>query len=277
MNNFNNAIINIGLVVVFTGCASNQPIESVESIESVASTESLDPIDPVKSIDSTASVDPWENWNRKVHSFNDSLDENVLKPVAKGYRWAVPNVVDKSITNVFSNVNDIGVTVNDALQGKFSQSGLDGARFLVNSTAGVGGIIDVASMIDLPKHHEDFGQTLGVWGVPSGPYIVLPFFGPSSARGTTGILGDTALNPVSYIGLPFVSSGIFVVKSVDLRADNLGTESIANEAAAFGRYEFFRDAYLAKRKSLVLDGEVPEDEEFFLELDEDFDDEIIRD
>lgn len=209
--------------------------------------------------------DPWETWNRKVQTFNDNLDNYVMKPTAKGYRWITPVIIDQSITNFFSNINDVGVTLNDLMQGKLKQSSLDGARFLVNSTAGVGGLIDVASMIDLPKHNEDFEQTLGVWGVPTGPYMVLPFFGPSSPRGAAGLLGDVLLNPVSYIGLPAVSTGLFVVNTTDQRADNLGTEKIAQEASIFGRYEFFRDAYIAKRRNLVLDSEVIEDPEFDLD------------
>ncbi|MCK5831332.1 MAG: VacJ family lipoprotein [Methylococcales bacterium] len=217
--------------------------------------------------------DPWEGWNRPVHSFNDKLDGYVFKPGAKIYRWVTPKFVDRSITNVFSNINDIGVTINDVLQGKFLQSGLDFSRFLVNSTAGLGGLIDVASMVDLPKHEEDFGQTLGVWGVPTGPYLVLPFFGPSSPRGASGLVGDAALNPTSYIGffVSYVSTGLFVIDTVDKRADNLGTEKTADEAAVFGRYEFFRDAYIAKRRSLMLDGNVPEEEDLLLDLDDDFD------
>jgi len=215
--------------------------------------------------------DPWESMNRNVQSFNDGLDDYVMKPVAKGYRWVMPGFADTAVTNVFSNINDIGVTINDSLQGKFEQSGLDAARFLVNTTAGVAGLIDVATMIDLPKHKEDFGQTLGYWGVPTGPYLVLPLFGPSSPRGVAGLVGDAAMNPVTYIGNPYISGGIFTLKSVDVRADNLGTEKIATEAAAFGRYEFFRDAYISKRHSLVLDGNVPEEEDDDYILDESFD------
>ncbi len=215
--------------------------------------------------------DPWEGWNRKVQSFNDELDDYAMKPVAKGYRWITPSFIDTAISNVFSNINDIGVTINDLLQGKFLQSGLDGSRFLVNSTVGIGGLIDVATMIDLPKHDEDFGQTLGFWGVPTGPYLVLPFFGPSSPRGAVGLVGDAAMNPISYLGSPYISGGAFAVNTVDKRADNLGTEKIADEAATFGRYEFFKDAYIAQRKALVLDGEVPEDEDDDIILDDSFD------
>jgi len=223
--------------------------------------------------------DPWEGWNRNVQSFNDGLDDYAMKPVAKGYDWIMPDFANTAVTNVFSNIDDIGVTINDFLQGKFSQSGMDASRFIVNTTAGIGGLIDVATMIDLPKHKEDFGQTLGFWGIPPGPYLVLPFFGPSSPRGVVGLAGDAAMNPITYIGSPYISGGIFAVNAIDTRANNLATEKIADEASVFGRYEFFRDAYIAQRKSLVLDGEIPEDEdeEFILDDDFDFDEDFDED
>ena len=214
--------------------------------------------------------DPWESWNRKVQSFNDGVDDYAMKPVAKGYNWVMPDFANTAVSNVFSNIDDIGVTINDFLQGKFSQSGMDASRFIVNTTAGIGGLIDVATMIDLPKHKEDFGQTLGFWGIPPGPYLVLPFFGPSSPRGVAGLAGDAAMNPITYIGSPYISAGIFAVHAIDTRANNLATEKIADEAAVFGRYEFFRDAYIAQREYLVLDGNVPEDDEFILDDDFDF-------
>ncbi len=136
-----------------------------------------------------------------MQSFNDGVDDYVMKPVAKGYRWVTPNFVDQGVTNFFSNIDDIGVCANDALQGKFAQSGADGARFLVNTTAGVAGLVDVGTMIGLAKHNEDFDQTLGYWGVPTGPYLVLPFFGPSSPRGVFGLVGDAAMNPFTYAGI----------------------------------------------------------------------------
>ena len=214
--------------------------------------------------------DPWESWNRGVQSFNDTVDDYAMKPVAKGYNWIMPNFANTAVSNVFSNIDDIGVTINGFLQGKFSQSGMDASRFIVNTTAGIAGLIDVATMIDLPKNKEDFGQTLGVWGIPPGPYMVLPFFGPSSPRGVVGLVGDAAMNPITYIGSPYISTGIFAVNAIDTRANYITTEKIADEAAVFGRYEFFRDAYMAQRKYLVLDGNVPEDEEFILDDDFDF-------
>lgn len=209
--------------------------------------------------------DPMEGINRNIQTFNDHVDDYLMKPVAKGYRWITPSFVDKGITNFFSNMDDIGVSTNDALQGKFVQSFWDGTRFLVNTTAGVGGFVDVADLIGLPKHNEDFDQTLGVWGVPPGPYIVLPFFGPSSPRGVVGLVADAAMNPVTYTGFYLnphwlgaaVSLGAGAVKVVDARADLLGLEKVASEAA-IDRYEFFKNAYLNRRDYLVKDGNVPE-------------------
>jgi len=213
--------------------------------------------------------DPFEGWNREVQTFNDKLDDYLMKPVAKGYQWITPSFVDRGVSNFFSNINDIGVTLNDLFQCKISQTGMDGARFLVNTTAGVAGFVDVAAMIDLPKHNEDFDQTMGVWGVPSGPYLVLPFFGPSSPRGVGGLIGDAAMNPISYLDSGVISGGLFGVNAVDLRADNLANEKIATEAAV-DRYAFFKSAYFQQREYLIHDGNMPEGEELLDIEDEEF-------
>lgn len=221
----------------------------------------------------TDPQDPWEGWNRNVQSFNDHVDDYLMKPVAKGYDWIMPDFADQAVTNFFSNIDDIGVCTNDVLQGKLAQSGKDGARFLVNTTAGVVGLIDVGAMIDLPKHNEDFDQTLGVWGVPSGPYLVLPFFGPSSPRGVFGLVGDAAMNPFTYAGICInpnwvgaaISLGSGAVKVIDARSDLLGMERVATEAA-LDRYDFFKSAYITRRNYLIHDGNVPEDD--VLKLDE---------
>jgi phospholipid-binding lipoprotein MlaA len=212
--------------------------------------------------------DPLESWNRGVQTFNDKLDDYFMKPVSKGYQYVTPSFVDEGISNFFSNINDIGVTVNDLLQFKISQTGMDGSRFIVNTIAGVAGFVDVATKIDLPKHHEDFDQTMGFWGIPSGPYLVLPFFGPSSPRGVGGLVADAALNPISYLDSGVISSGLFGVNAIDLRADNLANEKVASEAAV-DRYAFFKSAYFQQREYLIHDGNVPEDEDL-LEFDEDF-------
>jgi phospholipid-binding lipoprotein MlaA len=122
-------------------------------------------------------ADPWEDWNRDVSSFNDAFDETIMKPMAEGYTWAAPDVVSGGVTNFFSNIQDVGVTINDLLQFKLGQAAEDGSRLVINSTVEIAGVIDVATMVGLEKHREDFGQTLGVWGVPSEPYMILPFWG----------------------------------------------------------------------------------------------------
>jgi len=210
--------------------------------------------------------DPMEDWNRDVLSFNDGLDDYFLKPVSQGYQWIMPEFADTGISNFFSNLSDIGVFVNDIFQLKLEQGGADFGRFLVNSTVGVGGFIDVATMIDLPKHKEDFGQTLAFWGVPSGPYMVVPLFGSSTPRGVVGAIGDIALHPLSYIGVPGASFGAGALNAVDVSADNLNTRKIAEEAA-LDRYSFLKDAYLQKRQYLVTDGDIPDDFEVLIDME----------
>ncbi|MDT4328820.1 MlaA family lipoprotein [Methylomonas sp. MS20] len=202
--------------------------------------------------------DPYENYNRKVQSFNDGLDDYVMKPVAEGYKWLMPDFADQGISNFFSNIGEIGVIANDALQGNFSQSGEDGARFLINSTAGLGGFIDVGAMLDLPKHDESFDKTLAVWGMDTGSYLVLPLVGPSSTRGLGGIAGDAAFNPTTYLGASFAVSGLSgAVRAIDKRADNLEKGKIIDEAA-IDRYEFFKNAYFSRKSYAVEIGGVQE-------------------
>ncbi len=215
-------------------------------------------------VDVVDQRDPWESWNRTVHSFNEGVDDYAMKPVAKGYRWIMPNFMDVAVSNVFSNIDDIGVTVNDALQGKFKQSAMDLSRFIVNSTVGIAGLIDIASMIDLPKHDEDFGQTLGYWGMPTGPYLVLPFFGPSSPRGVLGLAGDIVMDPTTYLSFP-ISTSIKTVNAIDTRADYLGMEKMAEEASVFGEYEMNRNSYIERRAYLVSDGVESTEDDLLLE------------
>ena len=218
--------------------------------------------------------DPWEGWNRGTQEFNDDVDKAILKPVAKGYMWITPKFVDDGITNFFSNLNDIGVTINDFMQLKLTQGGMDASRFLINTTAGVVGFVDVAKMIDLPKHNEDFGQTLGFWGVPSGNYLVVPFMGASSPREVVGAVGDALMNPLTYTfvfagsgaAVSAVNAGAKSVDVVDTRADVIPTEKIVNEASV-DRYSFIKNAYQQRRQYLLHDGNVPEEDEPQLEDD----------
>lgn len=206
--------------------------------------------------------DIWQGWNRGTQSFNDTVDKAVLKPVAKGYVAVTPDAIDEGVTNFFSNINDIGVTVNDLLQLKFLQSGMDASRFIINTTAGVVGIFDVAKLVDLPKHNEDFGQTLGFWGVPAGPYLVLPFAGPSSPRDFVGLIGDALLNPLTYVSVfgGFVggaaTGGANALDVTDTRAGLMATEKVVNEGSV-NRYDFIKNAYEQHREYLIHDGNPP--------------------
>ncbi|MGH8476924.1 MAG: MlaA family lipoprotein [Methylococcales bacterium] len=207
--------------------------------------------------------DPWEDGNRDVQSFNDGADKYVIKPIAEGYQRITPDVVDQGVTNFFNNVGDIRVTLNDFLQFKFGQGSEDFTRFLINTTLGVGGFVNAGSWLDFERNtklDEDFDQTLGAWGMPTGPYMVLPLIGPSTARGILGLAGDTALNPAVYIGLPAVTMGIMAVKTTDRRADFLSQSKIADEAS-LDRYEFYRNAYLQRREYLIHDGNIPIDDD----------------
>ncbi len=208
--------------------------------------------------------DPWVGWNRGTQTFNDNLDKAIVKPLAQGYEWITPDFVNEGVTNFFSNINDIGVTINDLLQFKMTQSGMDASRFLINTTAGVAGFVDVAKMIDLPKHKEDFGQTLGYWGVPSGSYLVLPFFGPSSPRDTFGLVGDALFNPLTYVSIfggaaaSVATAGSKVIDVTDKRAHLMTTEKIVNEGS-IDRYDFIKNSYEQNRDYLIHDGNLPDD------------------
>jgi phospholipid-binding lipoprotein MlaA len=223
--------------------------------------------------------DPLEGYNRNIFEFNEGVDKHILKPVAQGYDNITPTLVQKGISNFFSNLDDFVVVINDLLQFKLGQLSSDTGRLLINSTLGLGGLIDWAADINMPKHNEDFGQTLGHWGIPPGPYFVLPFLGPSTIRDTSGIIVDTAeLDPIwrqVEDGLPAAprDSGraqvITAIKAVDLRASLLKVEKILDEAA-LDKYIFIREAYLQRREYLVFDGNPPIKAEEFNE-DELFD------
>ena len=212
--------------------------------------------------------DPYEGYNRAMYKFNDTVDKAVLKPIAQGYDFIMPDPFQQGISNFFSNLDDITVVINDLLQGKFQQAFQDTGRFVLNTTVGVAGIFDVASLSGYTKNNEDFGQTLGVWGVESGPYVVLPFFGPSSVRDSFGLIGDHYSNPITYVEGPDARNAFYIADVVQSRASLLKAERVLDEAA-LDEYSYLRDAYLQRRQNLVYDGNPPlEDDEFDIFDDE---------
>lgn len=226
--------------------------------------------------------DPLESYNRTAYAFNKSVDKYVFKPVAIGYDTITPDPLQKGIGNVFSNIDDVVVMFNDLLQFKLLQFASDTGRFIINSTLGLGGLFDWASDMGLPKHNEDFGQTLGYWGVPEGPYFVIPFLGASTIRDAPSIFVDAAaFDPVwneFENGYPLanrdskVAWSLTAVKFIDIRASLLSAESIMDEAA-LDEYSFVREAYLQRRLNQVYDGSPPEEPEEFDESELfDFDD-----
>jgi phospholipid-binding lipoprotein MlaA len=217
--------------------------------------------------------DPWEGFNRSVFEFNETLDVYVAKPVAQGYQAVTPQFLDTGITNFFSNLEDVLIIANDVFQLKPIQALSDTGRFLINTTIGLFGFFDVASHIGLMKHNEDLGQTLGYWGVGSGPYIMLPFLGSSNVRDTFGFVGDSisGVGPTEIVDTSTKKAGLLMLRIVDLRADLIASEGLITGE----RYTFFRSFYIQRRAYLVADGVV--EDEFGDDFDEDFDDSFYED
>jgi phospholipid-binding lipoprotein MlaA len=201
--------------------------------------------------------DPWESWNRGVYNVNDKLDRAVAKPIAKTYVRAVPAPARTGVSNFFANLRTTTVMVNDALQGKFGAAANDLARFVVNTTVGFGGLLDPASQMGLDKNDEDFGQTLGAWGVPPGPFLELPILGPSDSRDGPGRVVDIFTSPTHYVANNWISYGIYLPSALDARAGLLSLDETLKKV--FDPYAFIRDAYLQRRAYLVSDGKVTEE------------------
>jgi len=197
-------------------------------------------------------ADPWEGFNRTMFSFNEGLDRAIIKPVTQGYRYVMPDFAEKGVHNFFENIGDVKTFFNNVLQGKPKEASEDLGRVLVNTTIGIGGLFDVASALGIPKHDEDFGQTLGAWGVDSGPYLVLPLFGPSSVRDGIGRIPDAMVDPLQEIGDEDTQLGLQVLRVIDTRAEILKAEGVISG----DRYTFIRDAYLQRREFEVNDGQV---------------------
>ena len=204
--------------------------------------------------------DPLEPMNRAIYGFNDGLDTAIIRPVAEGYRAVLPTPVRTGISNVFANVNDVLIALNNLLQGKIVNAVSDVGRVLVNTTIGIAGIFDVATNFGLEKHNEDFGQTLGWWGIGDGPYLVLPILGPSNLRDAVARFAERRADPITYVRSMRLRNSLWGLRALSQRADLLDTSRIL-ETAALDQYDFVRDAYLQRRRSLVYDGAPPREKD----------------
>ena len=222
--------------LILAGCASTE-----EKPEASVSEVSVEPVKvaPVR--------DPYENFNRSMYGFNMEVDRLFLKPVATGYKAITPNFLQSGVSNFFNNLKGINVVLNDLLQGKFEQGAADAGRFTTNSTIGVLGFFDVASDLGMQSNVEDFGQTLAVWGVDQGPYLVLPLFGPTTLRDGSAVVFDKAANPGTYV------PGSGIVEGISDRANAQGALNFIDEAA-LDPYVFMRESFLQYREGLVKDG-----------------------
>jgi phospholipid-binding lipoprotein MlaA len=204
--------------------------------------------------------DPFEGFNRAVFAFNDGLDKVLIKPVARGYEAVLPGLVRNGVSNVYGNIADLMISVNSLLQGKPADAVGDAARFAFNSSFGIFGVFDVATEMGIEKHEEDFGQTFGRWGAGTGPYLVLPVYGPRNVRDAIGMVLDSATDPVGGINHVPTRNSMTAIRLINERANLLPADKIIEEAA-LDKYSYIRDAYLQRRRSLVYDGRPPREPE----------------
>lgn len=221
------------------GCAANPPQEG----------------------DPAAEVDPWEPMNRKIDKFNTKIDSVTLKPIAEGYNKVVPEFIQRRVSNFSSNLRGPLHIINNFLQGQGKQGLESSGRFLANSTIGLLGLFDVASHMGLEEHSEDFGQTLAVWGLPSGPYVIVPFYGSNTLRDALALPLDFLADPLLYYENDRVRYALFTLRMIDLRARFLGIESFVEDS--FDRYIAIRESYLQHRRYEIYDGNPPMDEDFY--------------
>ncbi len=212
-----------------------------------------------------SEIDPFQDLNEKTHNLNQDLDESIATPIAKVYRKVTPDFVEVGVTNFTDNIEDINIAINNLLQAKIKDGLSDILRFTINSTIGLLGFLDVASSMGFQKHSEDFGQTLAVWGVSDGPYIVLPILGPSSLRDTLARIPEAFMTPLLLIDHDRTGYELTAIDLLDKRARYLGLESIV----VGDEYLFYRDAYFQSREFDINDGVIEDD---FDDFDFDFED-----
>lgn len=204
--------------------------------------------------------DPLEPLNRSVFQFNEEVDRSVLKPVSLAYRDTVPELARQGVSNFFANLGDVWSLVNNLLQLKIQNAGETAIRLGVNTLFGLGGLLDIATELNIDRHTQDFGQTLGHYGVPTGPYLVLPFFGPSTLRDAAALSIDTAGNVISGVNEVATRNSLYLLKTVQTRTDLLRVGNLLDEAS-FDKYSFTRDAHLQRRRGTVFDADFPEERE----------------
>lgn len=208
-----------------------------------------------------ANEDPWESFNRSVYSFNNTADAYLVKPVAQGYAYLMPEIGRKGVNNFFNNLLDVSGALNGFLQGRVDQGLENVGRVLINSTVGIFGLFDIATALGVPQYQTDFGHTLSIWGVPQGPFVMVPFLGPRTVRSGVGTAFDAYASPLGQMGNSDPAWGLRVFNLVDLRAGLLG----ADELLSGDQYIFLRDAYLQQRRLQTSDGQLVDD---FSEFDD---------
>lgn len=232
---FSPVALQLCLVFVLTGCASNGQVKK--------------------------NPDPWESGNRKIFYFNMGFDRYFMKPIAIGYQAVTPPPAEQGVSNFYANLADFRTAFNNFIQFKFLDGVSDTGRFIVNSTVGIVGIVDVASKMGLEKHNEDFGQTLGRWGVPSGPYVMLPFLGPSTARDGPALIVDFYTAPQTYfVDDVALRNSLWALDFINRRAQLLSLDVVL-EDVAYDKYELLRETFLARREYLVTDGRSQQEQE----------------
>lgn len=208
----------------------------------------------------TNPADPWEPMNRSLYKVHDALDTAVLRPVTEGYVKIVPNFIRKGVSNVFNNIDDAFSAINGILQGNLDQAGNDLGRVMVNTLVGLGGLIDVASDLEIERGYQDFGLTFAHWGIPAGPYLFVPGFGPTTIRDGSGVVVRIAVGPVGWIPNVPVRNSLYGVGFIDQRSQLLGVQEIV-DTAALDKYTFIRNAYFQRRRYLFYGGKPPPEEE----------------
>jgi len=221
---------------------------------------------PAAPKDERSPADPWEPMNRRIKAFNDTVDRYTFKPLAKGYQAIVPGKMQRGIHNFSTNLFAPLYIVNNLLQGKFRRSLSETGRFLANTIWGVGGFIDVGSDLGMETYREDFGQTLAVWGVPDGPYVVVPILGPRTLRDASMIPLNFAADPTYWIEEDSTRWSLYLVRAVDLRASLFSAEALIKDS--YDPYLTIRESYLQNRKYLIYDGEPPTDDDFYDDLED---------